>query len=234
MSEWGHRFWILNPAMYQLESKEGTGLIRRHAERLWGDEAEGRLAALPRARGGDYMRMWTRVLVEDNIDDGMHLGRSFDAYYFLGRTDVQHFFSLGGATTSTAGIEEYFARKYAMDPDFRDTYSVPGIEWDPTWERDPQMAIYEMNEQRELRDGWEQTRKWFFRFYSIRASANFSLGCHDEWNIFRLLNEARLKHKSEIREQLGDVGDLLAGYFDGRQIDPGATVTAIAYGYEKA
>ena len=27
ITEWGQRFWFLNPAQYQMESKEGTGLI---------------------------------------------------------------------------------------------------------------------------------------------------------------------------------------------------------------
>ena len=34
LADWGHRFWILNPAQYQLESKEGTGLIIQHAKKL--------------------------------------------------------------------------------------------------------------------------------------------------------------------------------------------------------
>src|SRR5258708_3068876 len=34
LEKWGERFWILNPAQYQLESKAGTGLIKRHAESL--------------------------------------------------------------------------------------------------------------------------------------------------------------------------------------------------------
>ena len=67
----------------------------------------------------------------------------------------------------------------------------------------------------------KQLRVDFFRFYAARASANFSKGCHDEWNIFCEINRARLAHSN------GDVGQLLAGYFDGRQIDPGAAVCPI-------
>ena len=232
MDRFGHRFWILNPARYQMETKEGRGRIRQHAETL--GYSPQRLAAVPRAKGGDYMRMWTRVLVEDSFDDGLHLGRDFDAFYFIGPEDVRHFFTRGGAVTLTAGIEEYFARKVATDPDFRDNYTVPDIRWDPNWQRPAHTPVEVTNPQRTLRDDWEMKRKWFVRFYSLRASANFSLGCHDEWNIFCLINRARLQHNSEILKQIGDVGDLLAGFFDGRQVDPGAAVSFVDRGYATA
>lgn len=70
MSEWGERFFVLNPAAYQLESREGTGLILDHVRREFEletlEEAEKFLAKLIadyKPAGGDYMRMWTRVLV---------------------------------------------------------------------------------------------------------------------------------------------------------------------------
>ena len=207
LADWGHRFWILNPAQYQLESKEGTGLIKQHAKRINISEAElERLQESSLPEGGDYMRMWTKVLVEDEAEDNRHLGRNFDAFYFLGPSDVRDFFSSGGALTVTAGIEEYFARKFTMDPDFYRFYST--------------------NE-----DEWETLRKQFFRFYSVRASANFSLGCHDEWNIFRLINQARLDASKTNSAPNGDAGELLSGFFDGRQITPGAAVCEVSGGY---
>ena len=110
------------------------------------------------------MRMWTKVLVED---DSENVGGFFDAYYFIGPDDARRFFAAGGATNATAGIEEYFARKYATDLRFRDRYSKEG-------------------------DQWEQRRDDFYRFYALRGSAAFSKGCHDEWNILCKLNDARL------------------------------------------
>ena len=219
LREWGHRFWILNPAQYQLESKEGTGLLVRHARELGMTSAD--IAALPRPEGGDYMRMWTKVLVEDADNNE---GSLFDAYYFLGPTDVREFLTQGGALSVTAGVEEFFARQFAMDVDFRDAFSVPGIRWDPDWTKSTHSSSAQ---QAELRALWEDKRKAFFRYYAIRASVAFSLGSHDEWNIFRLLNIARLRNSK------GDVGGLIAGYFDGRQIDPGAAVTVIDPGYAR-
>src|SRR5262245_49050148 len=67
LSQWGERFWILNPAQYQLESKEGTGLMEVHAKECDIDLAKLREVSHP--TGGDYMRMWTKVLVEDQVYD---------------------------------------------------------------------------------------------------------------------------------------------------------------------
>ena len=220
MADWGHRFWILNPARYQLESKEGTGLMQQHARKL-GIKADKLKNLKP--HGGDNMRMWTRVLIEDNVDN---TARDFDMFYFIGPTDVRDFFTSGGAVTVTAGIEEYFARKFTIDPDFRDYYSTPGI----IWGVDKKKAA--KKEQQEGRDVWERGRKNFFRYYAVLASANFSLGCHDEWNIFRLINQKRLERSADKKSFNGDVGEMLAGFFDRRQIDPGAAVTQVSPGYE--
>lgn len=201
MTDWGHRFWILNPCQYQMESNEGTGLIRRHA-RLLNLEKQRKIDInkLPDPSGGDYMRMWTRVLIEDD-DQKKPLGRNFDAFYFLGPRDVRGFFTKGGAVTVTAGVEEYFARKFSMDSEFY-KYFEGGNTKNPDWEK---------------------KRKDFFRFYAIRASANFSKGCHDEWNIWVTLNDLRIK-------RLG-LGSQIAGYFDSKQIDPGASEIELSKGY---
>jgi hypothetical protein len=237
LSDWGERFWILNPCQYQMESKEGAGLIVRHAERLKISKAS--LDALPRPGGGDYMRMWMRVLVEDaNIDAGVmsplgNTGRNFDAFYFLGPGDVREFFTAGGAGTLTACIEEYFARKFTNDPDFCDFYSVRGIEWGKAGAGAPTPDPAAEKQQAELKARWETARKNFFRFYAVRASANFSLGCHDEWNTFRLLNEKRRKASADPDSGAphGDHGELLPGFFDGKQISPGAAECAVSAGY---
>ncbi len=225
LTEWGDRFWILNPAQYQLESKEGTGLIMRHARALGysdGDIAQLRQAAPPVA--GDYMRMWTKVLVDES---GFHTraegdpnlrntGQHFDAFYFLGPTDGRKFFALGGGESVTAALEDYFSRKYSGDPDFRDAFSVSGLTW-------PTQRPQDDGKRRE----WDELRTRFFRFYSLRASVNFSLGSHDEWNIFRVINERRRNAAN------GDVGEQLGGFFDGRQIEPGAAESPLSKGYAR-
>lgn len=230
LQQWGERFWILNPAQYQLESKAGIGLMERHAHELNIDLAKLRVDSnagggqrVP--SGGDYMRMWTKVLVEDDAKAGLdsvdptmpNTGQHFDAFYFLGPSDAQAFFTKGGISLS-AGIESYFARRFATDPDFRNAYAVGGIDGGG-------QASTATLQDDAARKTWERTRLEFLRYYGLRASANFSLGSHDEWNIFRLINQRRMKLSR------GDVGNQLAGYFDGGQLDPGSTEMGISRGY---
>ncbi len=217
LERWGEGFWILNPAQYQLESKAGAGLLDRHARDLGIDLPQLLKRSAP--GGADYLRMWTRVLVEDG---GQNLGRNFDAFYFIGPRDMTEFFTSAGDPTLTAGIEAYFARKFASDTTLRDAFSVPGIEWghlpaDAQGLKD--------------RSAWTIKRKEFLRFYGLRASANFSLGSHDEWAILRLVNSERRKRTVGPGMLDGDVGDQLAAFFDGVQVAMSATEVPVSRGY---
>ncbi len=209
--EWGHRFWFLNPAAYQLESREGTSLLQQHANAYALEYQEKPVdVATLKPQGGDYMRMWTRVLVEDDgTGTAKNLGGYFDAYYFLGPTDVQDFFAKSGATTLTAGVEEYFASKFAIDPEFRSDFALAtqgGLAKDETT--------------------WRKLRRDFFRYYTVRASAAYSSGSHDEWNILRLLNKARMK-------VLG-IGEQIASFWGGRAATMGDLESPVSPGYAAA
>jgi len=233
LDRWGEAFWILNPAQYQLESKAGTGLMNRHAETLGIDLDKLKSACMP--IGGDYMRMWTTVLVENGNEIGArtvpdelkNTGQFFDGFYFIGPRDVQAFFlSLG--KTLTSGIQEYFARKFATDADFRTEFSDPNITWSKLG---PRTAINES--QYHARDLWSLRRSDFLRYYALRASANFSLGSHDEWLIFEAINALRREATKNPKRFIvdGDVGEQLAGFFDGAQIDPASTEAPVSRGY---
>jgi hypothetical protein len=234
LQRWGEGFWILNPAQYQLESKAGTGLISNHAQDLGIDLDELRRLSNPEGGnsvpgGGDYMRMWTRVLVEDQPPLGSEApdaalaftGEHFDAFYFLGPRDVQAFFAHDGSLTS--GIQSYFASKFATDSDFRNSFSVPNIVWEPS----PPTT----HAQSDLRAKWERVRLEFLRYYGLRASGNFSLGSHDEWNIFVRINQKRRAATVRAGQLDGNVSTQLAGFFDGGQLDPGSTEMRISRGY---
>jgi hypothetical protein len=227
IAEWGQRFWFLNPAQYQLESKEGTGLIFAHAKALGLSVKD--LAKLPPPSGGDYMRMWTKVLVEDDDlpfiraeDRGKfkNCGRNFDAYYFIGAADMRRYFTSDGTTNISAAIEENFVRQYGTDPDFANEFSVDGIKWGQ------QPSAKNAEQQDSLRFEWERRRKDFFRYYSLRAGVFASKGSHDEWNILRHLNEKRMTSMP------GAVGDRIAAFYDGCQVDLGAMITSVPKGYE--
>ncbi len=223
VAEWGPRFWIVNPSMYQLASKQGTGLINRHARLADRPKAQGGWGSpidieklqqdkKQRPTGGDYMRMWTRVLVEDG---SKNFGDRFSAFYFLGPSDVHRFFQQSSNSSLTASVEAYFARKLAVDQDFRNAFSPPFKDANgdpiPTGERT----------ERE----WLRLRAEFVRFYTVRASAYFSLGSHDEWNIWYELN--RIRRDSPI---FGPAATI-SGFYDGIPVVPGAAEQSISRGY---
>jgi len=192
----GSRFWILNPGLYQLQSREGFNLLKTHAHILGLEKGLGKeidLIALQKespVTGGDYMRFWSRVLVEDGDNN---LGGRFDAYYFVGPSDTHGFFTNHGATTVTDGIENYFARKLATNQEFREYFQNDSVE------------------------------EKFFKYYSLKAGAHFSLGSHDEYAIWETLNRIRLTDRGITAQ--------IPGYFDGRQIGFGLAESKTAQGY---
>lgn len=233
LSLWGEGIWILNPAQYQMESKAGTGLMNRHAAAL-GIDLEALIARTGLPGGGDYMRMWTKVLVENGEEVGRrrlpetfaNTGQNFDAFYFIGPSDVHAMFLAQGETV-TSGIHEYFSRKISQDPDFRDAYSIRGLDWWPRPDDAPLTA-----QEAEDRNRWQLLRNDFFRYYALRASANYSLGSHDEWLILQKLNAIRRDRRARFEaREVGGIGDQIAAFFDGRQVDLASTETPLSKGY---
>jgi hypothetical protein len=158
--------------------------------------------------------MWTKVLVEDT---GENAGRFFDAFFFLGPSDVRSFFLSNGDSNLTAGILSYFARKHSTDLDFRMEYAA----------NEPQPG----NPRPESDELWARRRAEFLRYYSLRASAAFSLGSRDEWEILRLINERRRRSSRTSSTPSGDVGDQIAVFFDGEQVPLQTLETRVATGY---
>lgn len=193
----GDSLWVLNPAQYQMESKAGTGLIQRHARllALEHNAAPLDIQALHKSHpisGGDYLRMWSRVLIEDDKDN---LGDNFDVYYFSGPKDVAGFFSEDGYNIMDA-VEDYLARKIVLDEDY-DLYF------------------------KDREEGAARQRA-FVEYYALKVGAGFSAGSRDEYHIWRMLNLMRVKARgigaqipafSEGRQlNLSCMGDAFSGY----------------------
>lgn len=216
-AEWGTRFWFLNPSQYQMESAQGLGLVRMHAYELGLEQKKvihvDQLMKRVPPVGGDYMRMWTRVLAEDGAKN---LGDRFSAFYFLSPSDIRTFFMRAGAKDVTSGVELYFARKFEIDLDFQQYFSLPLMEADgrPSSLPPAQQPA-----------ALEKRKRDFFQYYAVKASAYFSKGSHDEWNILRELNILRIADKDF------GMGYQIAAYFEGLQVDPGAVETSITTGY---
>ena len=69
------------------------------------------------------------------------------------------------------------------------------------------------------------TKLAFRKYYGLRASASVSRGAHDEWNIFRLINERR-----RADGKFG-TGNQIPVLFDGRGIAPADSEAAVSDGY---
>ena len=65
----------------------------------------------------------------------------------------------------------------------------------------------------------------FRKYYALRASTTVSRGAHDEWNIFRMLNEKR-----RANDQYGAGGQIVV-LFDGVAIAPPQGEAAVSDGY---
>lgn len=69
------------------------------------------------------------------------------------------------------------------------------------------------------------TKAAFRKYYALRASASVSRGAHDEWNIFRLINERRRADGSF------GVGNQIPILFDGRGVAPSDSEAPVSEGY---
>jgi hypothetical protein len=69
------------------------------------------------------------------------------------------------------------------------------------------------------------TKPAFRKYYALRASSNVSRGAHDEWNIFRLINEKRRGDP-----KLGTPAQIPI-VFDGVGVTPPLHETAVSEGY---
>ncbi len=98
-------------------------------------------------------------------------------------------------TNDMAKLEAYFDKRVKSNPDF----------------------------EKAVQNGLTKTA--FRRYYAVRASSSVSRGAHDEWNIFRLVNERR-----RADPKLG-TGNQISVMFDGRGVDPADAEAAVSEGY---
>lgn len=118
-------------------------------------------------------------------------GLDFDMVYFVGPTDMHAYFGIENGGIFDS-LSDYIDTRSEVDEEFKQ-----------------QVAENTTN------------RKGFIKYYGLRASASFSKGAMDEWNIFRLINRRR------------QISDQVAFYFDGRQVAPSAAEASVRPGYEQ-
>ena len=126
------------------------------------------------------------------------MGDDFDFVYFVGPSDFAAVFGLTGAGDMDR-ITSFFDDRLAKDPGLK----------------------------REV-DRGRVTRNTFRNYYALKASVTFSNGAHDEWNIFRQLNERR-----RADSKYG-VANQIPMLFDGKSVAPAAAEQAVAPGVSGA
>ncbi|HEY5863915.1 MAG TPA: hypothetical protein VIX61_12540 [Casimicrobiaceae bacterium] len=122
------------------------------------------------------------------------LGEDFDFIYFVGPTDFAGFFGLTGKDDMDR-IAAYFDDRLAKDADLKRAVERGSV-----------------------------SKAAFRNYYALRASAAFSLGAHDEWNVIRAVNQRRRDDKA-----LG-VANQLPVLFDGRAVSSGEYEQQVAGG----
>ncbi len=216
-AKWGGRLWVLNPAEYQMETEIGRERFCINSKAIneeWIYKKMQTSEGSP--NGGDYMRMWSKILCE-NENGEFSYGSMFDMYLFVGANDVHEFFRReAGGDSHTANVESFLARRIASYPSFRSWFQAE-------------------DEPKEHRDNIIAQRTWdFTRFYGIRGGANYSKGCHDEWNTWVLLNRKRIMDGYALKNSNNSeyhIGSQIPGYMNGHQIGPGESETLITDGY---
>ena len=123
------------------------------------------------------------------------LGEDFDLAYFVGPANFRRFFAFDG-NDDMAKIDGYFEARLAQDDKLKQAVA----------------------------DG-RVNKRAFRDYYALRASAAFSNGAHDEWNIVRILNERRRQAKDF------GIARQIAVQFDGHAVAPGGYETPVAAGY---
>ena len=208
--QWGSKVWVLNPAEWEVTIEEK---LRRPELFLSVEERKIREASMDfEPSGGDYMRMWTKVLVENERNEFTY-GSMFDMFYFIGAKDVMAFFyDKFGGDDHLENIGSYYNSAYTNNRAFREELGLNVLD----------------------DAGLEARAQEFIRFYGMRGGANYSKGCHDEWNIWVEINRKRMKDGYAVRNSGNpdfQIGSQISGYMNGDQIGIAESETYVEDGY---
>ena len=137
--------------------------------------AENAKAAIEKRYGADYL--W--VLNPGTLDADLPKGTGPD-YMLMWASLLEGTDGLGDFDFVFFAGPEDFARYFGFDGNADmaklDAYFDKRVKSDPAFEKAVQGGL---------------TKAAFRKYYGLRASASVSRGAHDEWNIFRLINERR-------------------------------------------
>jgi len=171
--------------------------------------AESAKAAIEKRYGADYL--W--VLNPGTLDADLPKGTGAD-YMLMWASLLEGADGLGDFDfvffAGPADFARYFGFDGNADMAKLDAYFDQRVKSDPAFEKAVQGGL---------------TKAAFRKYYGLRASASVSRGAHDEWNIFRLINERR---RADAR--LG-TGNQIPVLFDGRAATPPESEAPVSEGY---
>ena len=119
----------------------------------------------------------------------------FDFAIFAGPQDFARYFGFDG-NNDLAKVDAFFDKRVKSDPGFEKSVQSGSL-----------------------------NKAAFRKYYGLRASSTVSRGAHDEWNIFRIINEKR-----RADPKLG-TGNQITILFDGRASAPPESEAAVSEGY---
>lgn len=173
------------------------------------DVAAAAKAAIEKRLGADYV--W--VLNPGTLEADLPKGTGAD-YMLMWATLLEGADGLGDFDLVFFAGPQDFARYFGFDGNADmgklDAYFDQRVKSDPEFEK-------------AVREGL--TKSAFRKYYGFRASASVSRGAHDEWNIFRLINEKR-----RADGKLG-TGNQIPMLFDGRAVAPPESEAPVSEGY---
>jgi hypothetical protein len=171
--------------------------------------AESAKAAIEKRYGADYL--W--VLNPGTLDADLPKGTGAD-YMLMWASLLEGADGLGEFDFVFFAGPDDFARYFGFDGNADmaklDAYFDKRVKSDPAFEKAVQGGL---------------TKAAFRKYYGLRASASVSRGAHDEWNIFRLINERR-----RADGKLG-TGNQIPIIFDGRAATPSESEAPVSEGY---
>lgn len=171
--------------------------------------AESAKAAIEKRYGADYI--W--VLNPGTLDADLPKGTGAD-YMLMWATLLEGTDGLGDFDFVFFAGPQDFARYFGFDgtADMAklDAYFDKRVASDPEFDKAVKGGL---------------TKAAFRKYYGLRASASVSRGAHDEWNIFRIINEKR-----RADSKLG-TGNQIPMLFDGRATTPPESEAPVSEGY---
>ncbi len=123
------------------------------------------------------------------------MGDDFDYVYFVGPSDFAAALGLTGQNDMER-INQIYIERLISDPEFKSAV-----------------------ERRRV------TPQSFRNYYALKAGVNVSLGAHDEWVIFKTINDKRRASKAY------GTGNQIPMWFDGRGTSPAESETSTSNGY---